>query len=233
MQAVIFDLWLTLIPFPADVRADTFRRMSEALALDPDDLRPHWTATRAERETMDLRSFLERLGRRLTTGWSQATIEAAIAARMRSHAICFADPFPDGREAIHALRRRNVTVGLVSNCTSDVRLALVEHGMDRWFDEVILSAEVGVMKPAPEIYTTVADRLGIDPAACLYVGDGSDDELIGAASAGMTPILYDCDRANPATDGLVVSSHLELLAHVDRPSVDRPGEAGAPGDRAR
>lgn len=212
----MFDLWLTLIPFPPEIRADTFQRTSGVLGFDPDELQPHWNATRVERETTELGGYLHRLGHQLSAPWPRETIEAAISARSSSHAVCFADAFPDGQEAIQALRRRNIAIGLVSNCTSDVRAALVEHGMDRWFDQMVLSAEVGVMKPAPEIYALAADGLGVDPATCLYVGDGSDNELAGAASAGMRPVLYDPRESTDGSDFLAVTSHLDLLTYVDQ-----------------
>ncbi len=216
MRAVVFDLWLTLIPFPPEVRAGAFRRTSEALGFDPDELQPHWKATRAERETTELSGYLHRLGRQLSAPWTETPIDAAIAARSSSHAVCFADAFADGREAIQALRERNITIGLVSNCTSDVRAALVEHEMDQWFDQMILSAEVGVMKPATEIYALAANRLDVDPASCLYVGDGSDSELAGAAKAGMRPVLYNPKGSATEPELAAVTSHLDLLAYIDR-----------------
>ncbi len=139
-----------------------------------------------------------------------------MAARSSSHGACFAQPFPDGRDAIARLRGRGVSIGLISNCTSEVRQALCDHGMDRWFDEILLSAEIGVMKPASEIYELAARRLGTEPASCLYVGDGSDNELDGAAAAGMTPLLYDRASTGSAPQAGAISSHLELLRFVDR-----------------
>ncbi len=128
-------------------------------------------------------------------------------------------PIAQGRHEPSAVdgspRARNIATALVSNCTSDVRAALVEHGIDRWFDQIILSAEVGVMKPAPEIYARATDGLDIDPAACLYVGDGSDNELDGAANAGMRPVLYDPNEST-GPDFITVTSHLDLLTYVDQ-----------------
>jgi putative hydrolase of the HAD superfamily len=226
VRAVVFDLWLTLIPFPREVRRGAFERTARALEIEPDELQPHWRATRTERETNGLADHLRNLGSRLGAPWTDAMIEAAMAARANAHADCFANPFPDGAEAIRALRQRGFTIGLVSNCTSDVVEALAATGMDRWFDHVVLSAQVGVMKPAPEIYAMAAAGLGVDAAECLYVGDGNDHELDGAATAGMTAILYDRLGAAPPSAFPTIASHLDLLDLVDRPAerpVDRPG----------
>lgn len=214
VRAVVFDLWLTLIPFPSEVRLAAFERTAEALEVEPDELRPHWRATRSDRETTELVDHLRTLRRQLAATWTNTMIDAAMAAR--AHAPCFANPFPDGAAAIAALREQDIAIGLVSNCTSDVAGRLAASGMDRWFDHVVLSAEVGVMKPEPAIYAMAAAGLGVAAADCLYVGDGSDHELDGAARAGMTPILY--DRSGTAAPSTVptITSHLDLLALIER-----------------
>jgi putative hydrolase of the HAD superfamily len=45
------------------------------------------------------------------------------------------------------------------------------------------------MKPDAEIYLLAAELLDVAPERCLYVGDGANDELAGAARVGMTPVL--------------------------------------------
>jgi putative hydrolase of the HAD superfamily len=45
------------------------------------------------------------------------------------------------------------------------------------------------MKPEPDIYLRTARALEVEPERCLYVGDGANDELAGAARVGMTPVL--------------------------------------------
>ena len=44
-------------------------------------------------------------------------------------------------------------------------------------------------KPDPEIYLLACEMLGVEPADCVYVGDGAYGELTGAAAVGMTPYL--------------------------------------------
>ncbi|MFD8749441.1 HAD family hydrolase [Kitasatospora sp. NPDC059577] len=56
------------------------------------------------------------------------------------------------------------------------------------FDEVVLSAEVGLRKPDPAIFRLVLDRLGVPAAECLFVDD-SEENLATAAELGITPVL--------------------------------------------
>jgi putative hydrolase of the HAD superfamily len=50
---------------------------------------------------------------------------------------------------------------------------------------------VGLLKPDPDIYRLLLDRLGMKPTQCVHVGDGGDHELAGARAAGIATILID------------------------------------------
>jgi FMN phosphatase YigB (HAD superfamily) len=56
-----------------------------------------------------------------------------------------------------------------------------------WFDPVVVSAEVGLCKPDPRIFRLALSARGLDPAEVVYVGD-SDEDVVGARAAGMTPV---------------------------------------------
>ena len=74
---------------------------------------------------------------------------------------------------------------MVSNCFpedvsswSSSRLAARVHCTTFSFD-------VGLAKPDPAIYYEAARRLGVQLKALAFIGDGSDDELVGARQAGI------------------------------------------------
>jgi putative hydrolase of the HAD superfamily len=67
------------------------------------------------------------------------------------------------------------------------------------------------MKPEPEIYLTTARALGVDPADAIFVGDGANDELGGAARVGMTPVLF-APHGEPQWQALVGWSGLRITA---------------------
>ena len=52
-------------------------------------------------------------------------------------------------------------------------------------DVVVLPADAGAAKPDPRIFHAALARLGVAPAAALYVGDDADDDIAGAAAAGL------------------------------------------------
>ena len=120
-------------------------------------------------------------------------------------------------ETLDELRRRGFKRGLISVCSSDVEEAWAEIELAPHLDEVVLSCTVGLRKPDPAIYLLTCDRLGVEPAECLFVGDGANDELAGAERVGMTPVLIVPDGTEPRWrevrewQGLRVSSIPEVL----------------------
>ena len=57
------------------------------------------------------------------------------------------------------------------------------------FDVVVISAEVGLHKPQPEIFLLAAERLGVEPQDCVFVDDLREN-CEGAEAVGMTAILH-------------------------------------------
>ena len=57
------------------------------------------------------------------------------------------------------------------------------------FDAVVISGDVGLHKPQPEIYALGAERLGVAPEACVFVDDLREN-VAGAKAVGMTAILH-------------------------------------------
>jgi epoxide hydrolase-like predicted phosphatase len=106
----------------------------------------------------------------------------------------FAGMRPDERmlEGVAAARRAGVRTGLVSNSWG-------EEGYDRsrfaeLFDAVVISGEIGIRKPAPEIYALAAERLGRAPERCVFVDD-LPGNLKPALAIGMATVLHrDAER---------------------------------------
>jgi epoxide hydrolase-like predicted phosphatase len=96
---------------------------------------------------------------------------------------------PDARmvAAVAAARSAGIRTGLVSNSWST-------HHYDRdllgkLFDAAVISGEVGMHKPQPEIYLLAAQRLGVEPASCVFVDDLREN-VAGAEAVGMTGVLH-------------------------------------------
>lgn len=61
--------------------------------------------------------------------------------------------------------------------------------LDPLFDVVVISGEVGMRKPQPEIYTLTTSKLGVAPERCVFVDD-HPGHLEAAVEVGMTTVLH-------------------------------------------
>ena len=80
----------------------------------------------------------------------------------------------------------------------------------------VLSYDVRLAKPDPRIYEMAVEGLGVAAEECLYVGDGTSNELSGASKEGMTAVLirapYDqADGARESWYGARISDVREVL----------------------
>lgn len=144
------------------------------------------------------------------------TFEEALVAALARHghavrrdrivARLFAGMAPAGRiwDLVDAARTAGVRTGLLSNSWGvetypRERLAV--------FDAVVISGEVGLRKPDPEIYRHAAERLDLDPGAIAFVDD-LDRNVEAARRVGMFGVLHRDDDETVA----VVSRFLGLAA---------------------
>ena len=70
-----------------------------------------------------------------------------------------------------------------------------ELAVHHLFDDIVVSAEVGMAKPRPEIFRLAADRLGLAPDACVFVDDW-DKNVDAARAAGMQAVLHRVDQGH-------------------------------------
>ena len=89
--------------------------------------------------------------------------------------------------AVGELRGDGVRTGLISNSWGT---GIYEPRMlSELFDAVVISGDVGLHKPQPEIYELGAQRIGVAPADCVFVDDLREN-VAGAEAVGMTAILH-------------------------------------------
>lgn len=110
-------------------------------------------------------------------------------------------------DVLDALRGDGHPLALVSNATSETAEAWPDSPLARRFDVAVFSCEVGLAKPDPAIYRTAVERLGVAPAECVFVGDGADGELAGAAAVGMTVLrTTEHNDTDPGWGGRAIAS---------------------------
>jgi putative hydrolase of the HAD superfamily len=85
------------------------------------------------------------------------------------------------------LRSNGVLTALVSNCADSTRPQLAYLGVIPLVDAVVLSCEVGSVKPYPEIYATALDELGVAAVDAVFIDD-QPTFCVGAEAMGIRAI---------------------------------------------
>jgi putative hydrolase of the HAD superfamily len=118
--------------------------------------------------------------------------------------------FPDASETLAVLRASGLKLGLITNGSVSMQGRKVEClALASIFDTILISAAEGVSKPEVEIFQRAAERLLVDPAKAVFVGDHPEVDVAGARAAGMFAIW----RRDSA-----VSRVVEADATIDRMS---------------
>jgi putative hydrolase of the HAD superfamily len=110
--------------------------------------------------------------------------------------------YDDVGPALEKFRARGLKLAVISNWDERLRPLLTHIGLAPYFDAVVISAELGIHKPAPAIFAHAAEALQTVPQAILHIGDSPEEDLRGAQAAGFQAALLERDRPNAAVSSL-------------------------------
>lgn len=198
VRAVLFDLYETLV-------------WSDQQMLDAG------RAALAQRAGVEPREFIEQMGRTEDARFRGALggLEAQLAEVLRA---CGTAPAPellhelaaleratwargvhlydDTLTQLRALRRAGRRLALVSNCAAQTAARVAELGLDREVDCVVLSCDVGVLKPEPGIFVIALGRLGVPAHDGIFIDD-RPQHLDAARTLGLRTVLIERGTARP------------------------------------
>lgn len=196
-RAVIFDLWQTLVPWPADAAESYYRWMADAYGAPYDRFVEEWTSSSRQRAIRPIEDNLRSVATALAV---EPDFDRVLKWRLDWTRRSFV-PRPDAVPTLETLRARGHRIGLITVCSQEVADLWEETTFAGRFDSTVFSCSVGLSKPEPEIYALASEQLGVDPAGCLFVGDGANDELPGAERAGMTALQLRAPNEALTPDG--------------------------------
>ena len=180
-KAVLFDLWNTLA-----ISSEEWSRAYKTAGY-------HKTAEHDKKfeESINTRAFTDEKELAVTmcelfgSDKSQEVEKLLVSSTARF--------FDDVIPGIHKLKKKGYSVGIVSN-THNLEIKKLEFS---FVDLVILSSEVGLVKPDKRIFLLAAEELEVKPEDCVFVGDNLIMDYEGAENAGMKPILIDRKGKHP------------------------------------
>lgn len=240
-QAVLLDLYNTLVPGGDAARDATCRAQALDLGVDPErflrlfhDSWPQRCTGKLGDITATLLTVAERAGGHPSEGALRLAVSRSIELTRRT-----LWPKAATLAALDAIRAAGWRTGLVTNCAGTTATIWRRTPMVTRFDAVAMSSELGVAKPDPAIYLAVCAQLGVAPTDCVYVGDGADDELGAAAALGMMVVqsveYKPAHGTWPPTRIAAIGELPDLLGAATGPVrlVRQPGPTGQPAKSPR
>lgn len=111
----------------------------------------------------------------------------------------------------------HVRLALVTNGLSDVQRARIERlDLDRYFDAIVISSEVGVTKPRREIFDLTFERLGApDPATAVMIGDSLSSDMRGGRDYGIATCWFNPHELAAGPDDTVTHEIRTLTEILD------------------
>jgi putative hydrolase of the HAD superfamily len=165
----------------------SFREFSEREGLDPDHVKEKF---RSDPEALGLLRRLEK--GEVDVDEFEPSFAAAIGVPDSEGLVerLFRGIGPDERmlDAVRVARHSGVRTGLISNSWGS-GLEYDPSLMEELFDAVVISGDVGLHKPQPEIFELGASRIEVPAAECVFVDDLREN-CEGAEAVGMTAVLH-------------------------------------------
>ncbi|GAC1639575.1 MAG: hypothetical protein NVS4B12_00050 [Ktedonobacteraceae bacterium] len=131
------------------------------------------------------------------------------------------ETYPDVLPTLEALRRSGYTMGVISDWGIVLGPILRHLQLIQYFDTLLISAVARHAKPSPYLYDLALQRTNSIADYSLHIGDTYINDVLGARSVGMTPVLLDRPRRlkQDTVDCLLVHSLDELLDLLEVPKV--------------
>ncbi len=133
------------------------------------------------------------------------------------------DWIPGAREALVRISKQFPT-GIMTNGFIFVQKKKFEYfSLNRYTRNLIISEEVGHLKPDPRIFSFAAEKTGLQPGELLYVGDSYSSDIVGGSRSGWKTAWYQPDGNDGGRDpennlaDLVFSGFAELLKIFQTP----------------
>ena len=219
IRAILFDLDMTLL----DRRACVEQYLQRSLEDLP--LEPHQHSGYRERfHTLDRQGYRpkEALFSSLKVEFALEHASEASLKAFRQHMANTPHAFSDALETLSTLKARGYALGIVTNGRTLQQLAKIRSAaLEPFFDTLVISEGEGIKKPNSEIYARATSRLKVSPTETLFVGDHPENDILGAARAGLSTAWLSQGQAWSSSAGkpnFVLESLSDVLGILGRSS---------------
>lgn len=124
--------------------------------------------------------------------------------------------YDDVIPCLELLKKQGNSLGIISNGDYKQQIEKLESmNIDKYFDCVITSSEIGVAKPNSAIFLEACDRAEVSTNESYYIGDRLETDAIGSNNAGMKGIWLNRKDRTSHSDVIVIHSLNELSVLIN------------------
>lgn len=127
----------------------------------------------------------------------------------------FLDAMVPDPYVLEFLSENHVPKCIITDFTAEPQFKkLIKLGIDPWIDHMVTSEEAGVEKPHPFIFMSALSKLGLNPEACLMIGDSYKKDCLGAQALGIDSIYYKGEKEKEdVAKGIFVLDNFHDISH--------------------
>jgi len=187
-RGLVFDLFHTLTCI--ELTSEGLPTV-EMLGLDREAWRAEMRVARWRLlgEERDPYALIRRLVHAVDPALPEEVIRRAAEARLERFALSLLNPPEVSLRVLRRLKGAGKKLGLISDADPIEVAAWQRSPLAELFDCAIISCEVGLTKPDPQIYRLCLEKLGLGAQECLFVGNGGSQELAGARGVGLGTVM--------------------------------------------
>lgn len=107
-------------------------------------------------------------------------------------------------------------VGILTNGFTDIQKGKIEQfSLRDYAQHIVISEEVGFLKPQPEIFDHATKLTGFEPSQILYVGDSYRSDILGGSGYGWKTAWYTSGSTNVVEADFVFDRFEKLISYLE------------------
>jgi len=104
----------------------------------------------------------------------------------------------EGAKEMLELLKSRYKICILSNGFKEVQYKKIKNaGLDKYFDKVILSDDIGLNKPRRELFEYALNKMGVTAGKSIMVGDNWSTDIEGAYKSNIDQIWFNPDSESP------------------------------------
>ncbi len=187
-KAILFDFWGTLVEQGVWSPIKQVKRILN-VKLPFSEYVVRMQKVMMTKSFSSLTEAFEAVGKEFGITCDEEQLEELVGMWNKSWML--AKPYSDTTSVLQDLKKE-YKLALVANSDSfSVRKVLEKFDLEKYFDEVYISYEKGMIKTEKDFLQGVLDVLQVKPEECVFVGDSIQSDMDSAERAGIKGILVD------------------------------------------